>query len=52
MESKIFNLQEVKPQNYHTPSQKYQCNSCKFIFYNSNVCLRCGSPDVVMVIED
>lgn len=33
-------------------NQKYQCNKCKFMFYNSKICLRCGSFDVSMIIED
>lgn len=55
MNTKVANLQEVKPSSYYdsnVPSSKYQCNQCKFIFYNSNVCPRCGSPDVDMMIID
>lgn len=35
-----------------TPPQKYVCNQCKFMFYNSNICLRCGSFNISMMIED
>jgi hypothetical protein len=31
---------------------KFQCKSCKFIFYNNNRCTQCGSSEIIQIIED